>query len=175
MRPSLCLTLVGSLIVAAPVRADTEERPVNEDAPNVPAVAPVPDPQPGTVDANRSLMEGSRILRGQIDALRLERREFSLGGPITMLSVGGVVAFGSLVLYSDCRCFDHGMALLGISGAALAVVGAVSLNNHQRQRRELANEINAKIERLRKIEHRILFSAILGPNNLRGAALALKF
>lgn len=160
-----------------------------QDAAPVPPPPPIPAGAEGqwqwkgrTANTDReSLLMQGKILYGQIEDLREERSQYGLAFPIIMMSVGGGAAFVALLSSSESNCDgcsnsdDTSLAVFAIGGLALGIAGAVMLSNRVGPRRELSTQIKAKEKQLRSIEDRLQFSALLGPNNLRGASLALSF
>lgn len=179
---------------ATPAAADLAPAAAPAAADPAPIAAPLPPPPPippgaagqwqwkgRTADTDReSLMTQGRILYGQIEDLREERSQYGVGFPIVLMSVGGGLAFLAMVAASEPDCYDcendnSGATVIAIGGLAMALVGVVMLSNRVGPRRELGTQIKSKERELRSIEDRLHFSTMLGPNNLRGASLALSF
>lgn len=195
----VCLaTLVAFVAMAAKARADVAASPA------VPPNPPIDVGVEGQwqwkggkpPEARYSLLQRQLMLSTQINDLQRERAEYGIAGPIVMMAAGGGVVLGSVYAYaiyelshafdycdsssSNCNESDHTQAnyvftAIGIGGVVLAVAGLVIFNNRLAPRRQLGHEINAKKAELKSIDQRLRFSTMLGPNNLRGASLALSF
>jgi hypothetical protein len=129
-----------------------------------PGGAPVQPPPAGATYPKA--YAGSRVfeLDQRIDQLRDERAQYGLGGPITMLAIGGGVLLvsGSLALmlatlqsrcdptYDSCGSGSSPVVfgLIAAGGAGLGVAGGVMLGNRIGKRRELGTEIK-RLERER--------------------------
>lgn len=142
-----------------------------------------------------------RRLQLQIGELQAERSQYRIAGPIAMTGAGAVIAVNSALyillwgILSDVRpclnfspCSEEersdfgtqtdmriGVAVLGVGGAVLAVVGGITLRGRWGKWKELGGQIKSKRTELRFLESGMRFGALLGPQNLLGATVALTF
>jgi len=152
---------IGSEAVPPAPGADVSPTPEGQapPVPEPPAVS-APEPPRSYSDARPPAPPPQTVAVGlsplvvpELAQLETERRSIGLGGPITLLSVGGggALLFGfSAIAVSMDRSADEGggvalLATLGVVGVVLAIVGAVMLANRLSRRREL----DTRIEELR--------------------------
>lgn len=158
-------------------------------------VAAADDRWPGPRDSlpSGSALEQSHRLRLEIEALRQERAQYGIAGPIVMMGVGGGVTLGAAYMYMlasifDGLCHDSNdcgqdnnagfrttMVVVGVAGVALGVWGFLKLQGRLGPRNELGAQINAKRLELRSLESRVRLGAMTGPLEARGLSLTLAF
>lgn len=128
---------VGETGQTEPMKVHLEETPA--DAP--PTTSPSAEPRPAPVIAPRpqpsplSTMEERMRLRDEIDYLEDERDDrYSLGGPIAIMSVGGGLTIGGLVLLAQGAVLKStasvgGSVTSGVAntGSTLMALGATGL------------------------------------------------
>jgi hypothetical protein len=163
-------------VAEAPVTEDeasgdegaTEEDPGSEaavdEAPKGDSVAEVREPDEGD---QRRVRAGD--LDRRIQELREERRQYGLGGPITMMAVGGGVALGAAYVYLLGRayCLDDcdappALIVVGAAGLGVGIWGAVLLGDRVGDRRRNGREIKELERQKETLEVSVL--RVVGPN-----------